>query len=172
MVLLTNTSPSNNVDNCSMSSGAQTCDSNTGEANLHVHQHDIGEVFDILKVPKLLTNDDKSGNRSEGMQNDANVTVHLTAMQQAVVLAYCLLIEKSSRHDEMQSKLPYFAHACMILCLVCALLHIGFLLNMHLFLQIATCPLRGEHLLGLCLEFMSSTFLSVKSRKTVVEECF
>lgn len=102
MVLVTNSSQSNNVDNCSlMNTGVQTYDSSPGEANLTLQQNDTREVSDVLVVPKLLTTD-KSGSRSERMEIGANGTVHLTAIQQAVVLAYCLLLEKSSRHDEMQ----------------------------------------------------------------------
>lgn len=104
-VLVTNRSASNDADNCSLkSTGIQTDDSSTGEANLHLNEHDNHGVSDVLIVPKLVTNDDKSESRSEELQNGANGTVHLTVMQQAVVLAHCILIEKSSRHDELQSK--------------------------------------------------------------------
>lgn len=97
MVLVTNTSSSNNVDNCClMGTGIQTCDSSSGDAS------------DILMIPKLLENDHDSKTKSQGMENGAHTTPSLTATQQAVILAYCLLIEKSSRHDELQRKLPLF----------------------------------------------------------------
>ncbi|KAI9079748.1 hypothetical protein K1719_038369 [Acacia pycnantha] len=102
MVLVTNSSESNNIDNCSsVNNGIQTHDSSPGEANLSLQQNDTHEVSDVLVVPKLLTND-KSGSGLEKIENGANGTVHLTEIKQAVVLAYCLLLEKSSRHDEMQ----------------------------------------------------------------------
>ncbi|XP_020213040.1 tetratricopeptide repeat protein 27 [Cajanus cajan] len=98
MVLVTNTS-SSNVDNCPLTgAGIQTCDSKSGEDNWNLHQR---ETSDILRIPKLLENDD-SKTRSQGMENGAHVSPSLTASQQAVILAYCLLIEKSSRHDELQ----------------------------------------------------------------------
>jgi len=105
MVLVTNTSTSN-VDNL-MGTHIQTCDSNNGEDNWNLHQLETTEASDILKIPKLLEND-VSKTKSQGMENGAHVTPSLTATQQAVVLAYCLLIEKSSRHDELQRRLPKF----------------------------------------------------------------
>lgn len=124
MVLVTNTSTSN-VDNCSLTgSGMQTSDSNNGEDNWNLNQRETSEASDILRIPKLLENDD-SKTRSQGMENGAHVTPSLTATQQAVILAYCLLIEKSSRHDELQRKFPEFIHSRMILCLACAYLHMN-----------------------------------------------
>lgn len=107
MVLVTNTSSSDSVDNCPlMGTGIQTRDCSTGGNNLHLHQHQDSEASDILITPKLLENNDDSKTRSQDMENGAYVTTNLTATQQAVILAYCLLIEKSSRHDELQRKLP------------------------------------------------------------------
>ncbi|KAK7316881.1 hypothetical protein RJT34_00661 [Clitoria ternatea] len=103
MVLVTNTSTSSNADNCSMvGTDTKKHDSDDGENNWHVHQRETSEASDVLRIPKLLENDDDSKTRSQGMENGAHVTPTLTATQQAVILAYCLLIEKSSRHDEMQ----------------------------------------------------------------------
>ncbi|KAK7350764.1 hypothetical protein VNO77_09697 [Canavalia gladiata] len=99
MVLVTNTSSSNNADNCPLiGTGIQTRDSNNGD----LHQSETSEASDVLRIPKLLENVDDSNTRSQGMENGAHVTPSLTAMQQAVILAHCLLIEKSSRHDELQ----------------------------------------------------------------------
>lgn len=105
-----------------MGTGIQTCDTINGEANLHLHQRETCEASDILIIPKMLENDDDSKTRSQGMENGVHASPSLTATQQAVILAYCLLIEKSSRQDELQRKLP-FVHALMILCLACAYLH-------------------------------------------------
>ncbi|KAK7282181.1 hypothetical protein RIF29_10778 [Crotalaria pallida] len=95
-VLVTNTSSSNTV----MGNGIQKCDSSTAEANLH--QRESCEASDILIIPKLLENDDDSKTRPQGIENGVHATPSLTATQQAVILAYCLLIEKSSRQDELQ----------------------------------------------------------------------
>lgn len=104
MVLVTNSSQSNTLHKCfSMNTGIQTSDTNPDEANLPSQLNDNPDETDILVVPKLLTND-KSGSGLEGTENTPNGTTRLTEMQQAVVMAYCLLLEKSSRHDEMQSK--------------------------------------------------------------------
>ncbi|XP_047182528.1 tetratricopeptide repeat protein 27 homolog [Vigna umbellata] len=99
MVLVTNTSTSNVED--LTGTGIQTCDSNNGEGNWNLHQFETSEASDILRIPKLLENDD-SKTKSQGVENGAHFTPSLTASQQAVILAYCLLIEKSSRHDELQ----------------------------------------------------------------------
>ncbi|QHN98153.1 hypothetical protein HN51_045906 [Arachis hypogaea] len=91
MVLVTNTCSSNNADNHSlMGNGTQRRDSSSGDAS------------DILMTPKLLGNYDDTKTGSQGIENGAQTTPNLTATQQAVILAYCLLIEKSSRHDELQ----------------------------------------------------------------------
>ncbi|CAJ1975358.1 unnamed protein product [Sphenostylis stenocarpa] len=106
MVLVTNTGSSNNGDdNCPlMGTGIQTCDSYNGEDNWNLNHHETFEASDILRIPKLLENDDDSRTRylSQGIDNGVHVAPSLTATQQAVILAYCLLIEKSSRHDELQ----------------------------------------------------------------------
>ncbi|ESW09834.1 hypothetical protein PHAVU_009G160200 [Phaseolus vulgaris] len=99
MVLVTNTSTSN-VDNV-MGTHIQTCDSNNGEDNWNLHQFETSEASDILRIPKLLEKDD-SKTKSQGMESGAHVTPSLSATQQAVILAHCLLIEKSSRQDELQ----------------------------------------------------------------------
>ncbi|KAE9608627.1 putative 43kDa postsynaptic protein [Lupinus albus] len=95
-VLVTNTSSSNNF----MGNGIQKCDSSTPEANLHKREN--CEASDILIIPKLLENDDNSKTRPQGSGNGVHTTTSLTATQQAVILAHCLLIEKSSRQDELQ----------------------------------------------------------------------
>ncbi|OIW21816.1 hypothetical protein TanjilG_11551 [Lupinus angustifolius] len=95
-VLVTNTSSSNNF----MGNGIQKCDSSTPEANLH--QRETCEASDILIIPKLLENGDNSKTRPQGSENGAHTTTSLTATQQAVILAHCLLIERSSRQDELQ----------------------------------------------------------------------
>jgi len=132
MVLVTNTSSSNSGDNRPlMGTGIQACDDSHGENNLH--QHQASETSDILVIPKLLENADDSKTKSQDMENGASVTSNMTATQQAVVLAYCLLIEKSSRHDELQRKLPLlFVHAFTVSFLSSIYFHIRVLLTSSL----------------------------------------
>lgn len=105
MVLVTSTASSNSGDNLPLTgTGIQTCDVSTGGNSLR--QHQASETSDILVIPKLIENNDDSKTRSQDIENGAYVTSNLTAAQQAVILSYCLLIEKSSRHDELQRKLP------------------------------------------------------------------
>lgn len=75
-----------------------------GENNLRPPQHTTCETSDVLMTPKLLENnhgDVKSAVQS--VQSDSIAALPLHAIQQAVILAKCLLIERSSRQDEMQS---------------------------------------------------------------------
>ncbi|XP_050277575.1 uncharacterized protein LOC126719066 isoform X2 [Quercus robur] len=98
-VLVTNTSSSNYASNCPLeSSGIQAHKSSVGEDNLHLHQP---ETSDILMTPKLLVDNDE-GSRLQGIQNGGPATAPLRGIQQAVILARCLLIEKSTPHGEMQ----------------------------------------------------------------------
>ncbi|CAK9329909.1 unnamed protein product [Citrullus colocynthis] len=60
------------------------------------------ETSDILMTPKLLNNGSVSGTEADGIQNGGSSVSNLRAIQQAIILAKCLLIEKSSRSDEMQ----------------------------------------------------------------------
>ncbi|GAU16836.1 hypothetical protein TSUD_367830 [Trifolium subterraneum] len=101
MVLVTCTGSSNSGDNRPLTrTGIQTHDGSNGGNNLG--QHQASEGSDILVIPKLVENTDDSKTRSQDMENGASVTSNLTSLQQAVILANCLLIEKSSRHVELQ----------------------------------------------------------------------
>lgn len=60
------------------------------------------ETSDILMMPKLLNNGSVSGTEGDVIQNGGSTVSNLRAIQQAIILAKCLLIEKSSRSDEMQ----------------------------------------------------------------------
>ena len=105
LVLVANTSMLNSGDTCpSTSPELPTNASIIGENNSLVHQNGKGEASDVLMTPRLLQNDNP-GIGAQGTQNDGTAAVPLNAIQQGVILAQCLLIEKSTRHDEMQSKL-------------------------------------------------------------------
>lgn len=107
MVLVTKKSSSNSMDNGPlMGTGVQTSDSSTSENNTHLNQRESSETSDILIIPKLLENHNDPQTMSQDLEIGDHVTSNLTATQQAVILAYCLLIEKSSRHDELQRKFP------------------------------------------------------------------
>nr|BAC65407.1 tetratricopeptide repeat (TPR)-containing protein-like protein [Oryza sativa Japonica Group] len=56
------------------------------------------EFCDILRMPRLVENDNDSGNDEK---KDPSKKAVLTAMQQAAVLAECLHVSRRSRHDEM-----------------------------------------------------------------------
>lgn len=82
-----------------MSLGIKTHDSTTTKND----QHEISQASDIHRTPVLLETGDKSEIGAQGNQNVApHGAAPLKAVQQAVILARCLLIEISSRHDELQ----------------------------------------------------------------------
>ncbi|ONI20710.1 hypothetical protein PRUPE_2G030300 [Prunus persica] len=98
MVLLANPTSSNSSGSCfAESPGSQTNNSSIG----NLHPSETYEASDILMTPKLLGNDSNSGILSEGIRG-GTAAVPLSAVHQAVILAKCLLIEKGTRHDEMQ----------------------------------------------------------------------
>ncbi|KAL6338083.1 hypothetical protein AAG906_010651 [Vitis piasezkii] len=102
LVLVANTSMLNSGDTCpSTSPELPTNASIIGENNSLAHQNGKGEASDVLMTPRLLQNDNP-GIGAQGTQNDGTAAVPLNAIQQGVILAQCLLIEKSTRHDEMQ----------------------------------------------------------------------
>ncbi|PON61878.1 N-terminal acetyltransferase A, auxiliary subunit [Parasponia andersonii] len=93
MVLVANGRSWNSSENCeSDSSGPQKKETSSNDENY--------EASDILITPKLLENDNGHGTR-EGIQV-GGTAAPLSAIHQAVILAKCLLIEKSTRHDDMQ----------------------------------------------------------------------
>ncbi|KAH7557071.1 hypothetical protein JRO89_XS11G0041400 [Xanthoceras sorbifolium] len=85
---------------------ANTSSSNTGDVGLSVNQgiqtnsSSSSDVSEVLMIPKLLENGNESETGVLCIQN-AGPVAHLKAIQQAVILSKCLLIEKSTRHDEM-----------------------------------------------------------------------
>lgn len=100
MVLLANPTSLNSSGSClAESPGSQTNNSSIG----NLHPSETYEASDILMTPKLLGNDSNSRIISEGIHG-GTAAVPLSAVHQAVILAKCLLIEKGTRHDEMQSK--------------------------------------------------------------------
>ncbi|PON38477.1 N-terminal acetyltransferase A, auxiliary subunit [Trema orientale] len=93
MVLVANGSSWNSSENCeSDSGGPQKKETSSNDENY--------EASDILITPKLLENGNGHGTR-EGIQV-GGTAAPLSAIHQAVILAKCLLIEKSTRHDDMQ----------------------------------------------------------------------
>nr|XP_048335273.1 tetratricopeptide repeat protein 27 isoform X2 [Ziziphus jujuba var. spinosa] len=100
MVLVADTSSTNTGKRClSVSCDPQTQVSSISDNNSY--QSETYEGSDILMTPKLLENDNESEIRAKGIKVGGTGTP-LSATHQAVILAKCLLIEKSTRHDEMQ----------------------------------------------------------------------
>lgn len=92
MVLVANMSSSNNTYTCP-----------SADQGIQAHDSSVTDTSDILMTPKLLVNGNESETGVPRVYNGAS-TINLKPIQQAVILSQCLLIEKSSRHDEMQSK--------------------------------------------------------------------
>ncbi|KAJ0037598.1 hypothetical protein Pint_23169 [Pistacia integerrima] len=90
MVLVANTSTSNNTSTCP-----------SADQGIQAHDSSVTDTSDILMTPKLLVNGNESKTGAPCLYNGAS-TIDLKPIQQAVILSQCLLIEKSSRHDEMQ----------------------------------------------------------------------
>lgn len=95
MVLVANTISSNTLDACPSINQV-----------IHTHDSTIGDASDVFVTPKLLGNSQESESGVQRIHSGGSAA-NLNAIQQAVILSKCLLIEKSSRQDEMQSKLFY-----------------------------------------------------------------
>lgn len=99
MVLVTGASASDiKHESISISPKIRSNGSSTAENSTQL----LHEASDILMNPKLLDNNQNANITLLGLNDGGSMS--LRAIQQAVVLAKCLLIEKSSRQDEMQSK--------------------------------------------------------------------
>lgn len=85
------------------------------ENNLFERHHVTCENSDILLTPRLVDVNNQSDNGAQTISN-SGVAI-LKAVQQAVILAQCLSIEKSSRHNEMQSKCLNFTRLYIYICL-------------------------------------------------------
>lgn len=111
MVLLANpTSSTSGRSYPSESPDSHSCDSSIDRKNIHLHPSETHGTSDILMTPKLLGSDSNSGIKvikPEGIQVGGTAAVPLSTVHQAVILAKCLLIEKSARHDYLQSKFPW-----------------------------------------------------------------
>ncbi|XP_022134957.1 tetratricopeptide repeat protein 27 homolog [Momordica charantia] len=90
-----------NTDSSDSDHGNQTHGYTMDKDNM-LSQNKTLENSDILMTPKLLNNDNVAGTGADGTQNGGSTVSNLRAIQQATILAKCLLIEKSSRSDEMQ----------------------------------------------------------------------
>ena len=80
---------------------ANTSSSN-GDVRLASEKADVGSYYEawggeapeVYMTPKLVNDESEAGKES----------ATLKPVEQAMVLAQCLLIERGSRHNEMQSK--------------------------------------------------------------------
>lgn len=74
------------------------------DPNSHQNHQPYSDTSDVLMAPKFM---DSGGNDLNLIEHGCATDRTLTAIQQAVVLAHCLLIEKRARFDEQQSKLTF-----------------------------------------------------------------
>lgn len=99
--MLVSNSPITSTDNQSLSHDSyDQPDQQNGHDILQIHQSTTLDASDVLMTPKLVACGNSEG-KSGYTQNRLRA---MKPIQQAVVLAHCLLIEKSTRNDEMQSK--------------------------------------------------------------------
>ncbi|XVF24324.1 hypothetical protein REPUB_Repub13aG0118000 [Reevesia pubescens] len=118
------------VANKSSKSSGDTCTSLGPGLKLYISS--ISKDSDIFMAPKLLENGNHCGNKEQCFQNCGGAGAPLTAVQQALVLVQCLLIQKSTRQDEMQGwdMAPYIEaidsqqSSFFILCCFCDILRI------------------------------------------------
>ncbi|KAK2978674.1 hypothetical protein RJ640_029940 [Escallonia rubra] len=99
LLLLCGKSITNENGSCPPTSFEAKSDGSTvGEDAFLQHRREIREASDVLMTPKFL---EDSSNCESSKQKDGGAA-RLTAAQQAVILAQCVLIEKSTPQDEMQ----------------------------------------------------------------------
>ena len=91
MILVANTS--------SKSVSDDICPSIASGPGIQLSGPKVSEASDIFMTPMLVENGNDFGKNERGA-----AAATLTAVQQAVVLAQCLLIKKGSSYDEMQGK--------------------------------------------------------------------
>ncbi|PRQ55006.1 putative acetyltransferase A, auxiliary subunit [Rosa chinensis] len=102
MVLLSNTTSSKSGALCSSESPGPHRYDSIGRNDISKHPSESHEASDILLTSRLVENESDSGVISDGIQVGGTAADPLSAIHQAVILAKCLLIEKSTRHDDMQ----------------------------------------------------------------------
>lgn len=79
---------------------------NNVDDSLLQQSHEICEESDVLMTPRFVADERNSESHEKEVETHAIAGSQLKAVQQAVILAHCLAIEKSARSDELQSKLP------------------------------------------------------------------
>lgn len=63
------------------------------------------EASDILMTPRFVVDERNSESAKQDADQHSVTATPLTATQQALILAECLLVEKKTRNDELQSTL-------------------------------------------------------------------
>lgn len=66
------------------------------------------EASDILMNPRFVEDERNSESAEQDAKQHSSAAIPLTATQQALILAQCLLVEKKTRNDELQSTLFFF----------------------------------------------------------------
>lgn len=81
--------------------------SSTDNPPLH-QSSETYEASDVLMTPRFVADERYSKIVEQDVKYQAIAASPLKAVHQAVILAQCLLIEKNSRNDELQSMLLFF----------------------------------------------------------------
>ncbi|XP_047310517.1 tetratricopeptide repeat protein 27 [Impatiens glandulifera] len=113
-----------------MESQESACSTDT--ENLDGCHPERNEASDVFMTPKFVKDDKCSGDITQNTHSGGKMTANLKQIQQAVVLAHCLLIEKSTPHDDMQrwDMAPYIEAidsqqtSCFIIRYYCDILRI------------------------------------------------
>ncbi|GMH03114.1 hypothetical protein Nepgr_004953 [Nepenthes gracilis] len=102
MMLVANRRSSNSFVASSLVSTSPQKEASSVQENLHENVHETSGTSDVLMTPRFL---EDIGNNVHGMsviQNGHAGSATLKAIQQAVVLAQCVIIEKSAVQEELQ----------------------------------------------------------------------
>ncbi|CAA3033321.1 tetratricopeptide repeat 27 homolog, partial [Olea europaea subsp. europaea] len=75
---------------------------NNVDDSLLQQSHEICEESDVLMTPRFVADERNSESHEKEVETHAIAASQLKAVQQAVILAHCLAIEKSARSDELQ----------------------------------------------------------------------
>ncbi|GAA0153732.1 hypothetical protein LIER_11901 [Lithospermum erythrorhizon] len=66
------------------------------------HPNETREASDVLMAPRFVEDDNITENSSKGDRSSTVASVQFNYLQQVVIVAQCLSIEKSARNDELQ----------------------------------------------------------------------
>lgn len=102
MVLVANRSSLSRASSSTLPSHSHESNASVVGANSSKDREEKKEASDVLMTPRIMDSGVNEMDAVNVIQNGHATDVALTAIQQAVVLSKCLLIEKSARLDELQ----------------------------------------------------------------------